>query len=799
MIALWKKELVTFFSSLTGALVMAVFLVITGLFLWIIPGNFNILFGGYANLDGLFYMAPWLYLFLVPAITMRLFSDEKKSGTLELLMTRPVPAWQIVTGKFLAGFTLVVLSLLPTLIYFYSVSHLAQPAENIDTGAIWGSYLGLLLLAGAYVAIGIFTSSITENQIVAFVLAALFSFLFYSGFNALASIPFFDGIDTFLINLGIDAHYQSISRGVVDLRDIVYFLSVMMVFLGMTRLKLKGEKTNFFLLLSGVIVINILISNIIIRADLTQEKRFTLAGITKDFLSEMEAPVFAHVYLEGDLNAGFERLSRSVKEKLDEFGIYAGNNLDYQFVDPTKDNDDAKGALERMEDHDLSPVPVYEAKEDGSRKRTLVYPYLVFQKDSFEIAVNLLENMPGLSGAENLNASIEELEYKFTDAMRRLTVNDQRKIAFLEGHGELGEIDVIDITKELSKYYQVDRGNPGVNPEMLQPYEAVIIARPTQEFTEPEKFAIDQYIMQGGRVLWLIDAINASMDSLRHTSQTVGLPLDLNLNDQLFRYGFRINADLVQDVQAGLIPVNVAPPGQSSRFVPMPWIFNPILNTNSMHPVTRNVKPVRAEFASSVDTVGENLETTSAPLLQTSRHSRIMQSPVYISLAHVQEEPIRENFPQSFIPIAYVSEGRFPSVFAHRPVPPESNYPTHKRRDISKPTKMIVVADGDIIKNEVRRRETSNPRIVPLGFDEVTNQTYGNKQFILNAVNYLTDDEGWMDLRTRNYQLRLLDRDKVANESNFWKWLNMGLPLLLVIIAGVIAPIIRKWRYGRQN
>jgi ABC-2 type transport system permease protein len=407
--------------------------------------------------------------------------------------------------------------------------------------------------------------------------------------------------------------------------------------------------------------------------------------------------------------------------------------------------------------------------------------------------------MPGLSGAENLNASIEGLEYKFTDAMRRLTMNDQRKIAFLEGHGELNETDVFDITKELSKYYQVDRGNPGGNPEMLQPYEAVIIARPVQKFTEPEKFAIDQYIMQGGRVLWLIDAINASMDSLRNTSQTVGLPFDLNLNDQLFRYGFRINADLVQDVQAGLIPVNVAPAGQSSRFVPMPWIFNPILNTNSLHPVTRHVKPVRAEFASSIDTVGENPGTTSTPLLQTSRHSRVMQSPVYISLAHVREEPLRENFPQSFIPIAYASVGRFPSVFAHRPAPPKSNFPPEKQRNISKPTKMIVVADGDIIKNEVRRRDTNNPRIVPLGFDEITNQTYGNKQFILNAVNYLTDDEGWMDLRTRIFQLRLLDRDKVANESNFWKWLNMGFPLLLVIIAGVIVPIIRKWRYGRKD
>jgi len=242
MIALWKKELITFFSSLTGALVIAVFLVLNGLFLWFIPGNLNILYGGYANLEGLFYLAPWLYLFLVPAVTMRLFADERKTGTIELLLTRPLTDFQVVTGKFLAGFSLVILSLLPTLIYFYSIMQLAQPAGNVDTGAIWGSYIGLVLLAGAYVSIGVFTSAITDNQIVAFVLAALLAFVFYSGFEALASVPLFSDADSFLVQLGIASHYESVSRGVVDLRDILYFLGLMIVFMGLSRLVLSSRK-----------------------------------------------------------------------------------------------------------------------------------------------------------------------------------------------------------------------------------------------------------------------------------------------------------------------------------------------------------------------------------------------------------------------------------------------------------------------------------------------------------------------------------------------------------------------------
>ena len=376
-------------------------------------------------------------------------------------------------------------------------------------------------------------------------------------------------------------------------------------------------------------------------------------------------------------------------------------------------------------------------------------------------------------------------------------MDENRKIAFLEGHGELSELDVYDISNELSKYYQIDRGNPGNNPQMLEPYEAVIVARPTESFTEAEKYALDQYVMNGGRVLWLIDGIEVSADSLRMKSNTVGLPPELNLNDQLFRYGFRINADLVQDVQAGIVPVNVAAPGESPRFVSMPWIFNPLLNTNMNHPVTSHVNLVRGEFVSSIDTVGNDLNTTVTPLLQTSRHSRKMQSPVYINMAQVTEEPRRENFPLSNITVAYAARGEFPSVFRHRAVPPGVSASDTEKKNVSVPTRMIIVGDGSIIKNDVKQRESDNPGIMPLGYEKPTNRTYGNKQFILNAVNYLTDDEGWMKLRTRNYRLRLLNRDKVANEGGFWKTLNLGLPVLLVLLAGLMIPFIRKQRFGK--
>lgn len=793
-----------FFSSLTGYLVAGVFLVVTALFLWFVPGTMNIPLGGYASLESLFMLAPWIYLFLVPAVTMRLLAEERRQGTMELLLTHPLTDWQVVGAKYLAGLSLVLLSLLPTLVYFFSVSQLAQPVGNIDHGAIWGSYIGLVLLAAVYAAVGLFTSSLSDNQLVAFLLAVVLCYFFYDGFAALASLQGLGQASVFINNLGIDAHYQSISRGVVDLRDLAYFLGVIALFLALTRLELGSRRwsrpamlrkdlAQLGAVVALVLAVNVLAQQWYFRLDLTAEKRYTLAPVTKQFLGQNDKQVLVKVYLSGDLNPGFSKLARATRDMLDEFRLASGAALRYEFVDPA----DSPTAKEELAEYELAAVPVFETQADGRRIQSNVYPYALFNIDDYELPVNLLDNLPGRSGAENLNSSMEALEYKLSDVMRRLLTDEVPAVAFLEGHGELDMLDVYDISEALSYHYQVDRGSLTDDPYILDNYKAVIIAKPQEKFSEREKFVLDQYLMRGGRLLWLVDAVQVTLDSLRSATQTVGLATDVNLTDQLFRYGVRINHELVQDVQAAMIPVNTAGAGEQARLVPVPWMFHPLLNTNREHPVTRNLNVVRGEFVSSIDTVGTPTGLRRDVLLRTSQYARRLPVPVFISLAMVNEEPNRAAFGDPHLPVAVALEGRFPSAFANRPVPPGLQFSGDDLRRESKPTRMIVVSDGDIIRNEVRMRHGSNPQPMPLGFDELGNQQFGNRDFILNAVHYLADEEGWMALRSRSYQLRLLDREKLASELEFWKWLNLLLPLVFLGLLGLVFPLWRKWRYGR--
>ncbi|GAO31824.1 gliding motility-associated ABC transporter substrate-binding protein GldG [Geofilum rubicundum] len=502
----------------------------------------------------------------------------------------------------------------------------------------------------------------------------------------------------------------------------------------------KKDLIQLAAFLALIVLAGWLSANWFFRIDLTAEKRYTLAPITRDFLRNMESDVMVKVYLDGELNVGFQKLARATREALDEFRIISRGKFHYEFVDPMEDSE-ARQELEKME---LKPVPVFESSADGRKIQSNVYPYALFNVDGYDLPVNLLENLPGLSGAENLNISMEGLEYKITDVIRRLISDEVPAIAFLEGQGQLDELDVFDISEALSYYYQVDRGSLTEDPYILDNYKALIIAKPSSQFSERDKFIVDQYIMRGGRVLWLVDAVQVTLDSLRTSTQTVGLATDLALNDQLFRYGVRINPELVQDVQAAMIPVNVSTPGEQPQLVPVPWMFNPLLNTNREHPVTRNINIVKGEFVSSIDTVGSPAGIQREVLLRTGRHSRRLPVPVFISLAMVNEQPDRAEFPHSYVPVAVSLSGEFPSVYANRPIPPGVNISPSEVRHQSEPTRMIVVADGDVIRNDVRMRHGGSPQPMPLGFDEVGNQNFGNKDFILNAIHYLADDEaGW--------------------------------------------------------
>ncbi len=554
---------------------------------------------------------------------------------------------------------------------------------------------------------------------------------------------------------------------------------------------INAKLSSIAIAIIAFVGINLVASFLYLRYDLTSEKRYTLSRNTKELLRSLDKSVRIEIYLDGELNSGFRLLAKSTREMADEMEVLSGIHLRYEFIDVASVKDeDKKPLLKMLSERKMDPIPVFETLEDGSKKQTQVYPYMVMKMGDKELVVNLLENLPGLSGSENLNKSIEVLEFKFTDAIRRLKSDVKPKVAFLEGHGELDEYDVMDVTHQLSQYYQVERGSIQQDASVLSDYKCVIVAAPTAPFSEKDKFILNQYVMNGGSVLWLVDGLALSLDGLQERSTSIGLPLDLNLDDMLFKYGFRINRVTVQDIQCAMIPVNVAKIGEAPKFVPAPWMFNPLLLPAQNSPITKSINVVKGEFVSTIDSVGEDNGLKRKVLLASSRFSKISKPPVMVSLFSVNEKPKKEEFTHSFLPVAMVAEGEFPSLFEFRASPVGVSN-VQKAVSVGKSTKMILVADGDLIRNEVRFKE-SNPQIIPLGYDEVNHQTYGNKDFIVNSVNYLADDGGWMALRNRSNVLRLLDKAKVAEDALFYKLLNVVTPLVLLILLGIGYNFYRK-------
>ena len=784
MFAVLEKELRSFFSTLTGPIVIAVYLILTASFLWLIPGENNVLWGGYANLDGLFSLAPWLFLFLIPAITMRTFSDEYRQGTVEILRTRPVHPYKIVLSKYLASLIIALISLLFTLFYLLAVCYLGTPFANIDFGGFFGSFIGLIFLACLYTAIGVFFSSLSDNPIISFVGSAFLSFVFYYGFEMLSFIPTNVNIKDFISSMGIAYHYDSMSRGVIDFSDIWYFITISQFFLLFTFRK------RFTLKMFGValtlILTNLVVSNVVLRLDLTAEKRHSISQSTKNLLENQEKGVKVDVYLDGDMNVGFLRLKKSVQYLLDEMDRYAAVGLNVEFTDPlseAKSEKDRNQIMAKMQRKGLSPTMVHDYDKNGNTLQKVIFPWAVVSCATDTIAVPLLQNIAGRSGDENLNSSIENLEYAFTDALRILTQKEVVKVAFLEGHGEAEEHFVYSLTESLSRYYQVDRGVLGDDQTILNDYKVVIIAEPQTEFSESDKYILDQYIMQGGRVIWLIDGVA--------TNGEVGKPNDLGITDQLFTYGVRIQPMMLLDIQCATVPINTSLEGQEPNFAPMPWYYSPLLMTMPNHPITRNLAPVKAEFASYIEKVGENDSVSGTVLLCTSSKTALEKAPMSLSADIVNLSPESPYFAYSYMPVAVLLEGKFKSVYANRLAPENIKNASKKPIKQSENTKMLVVADGSIALNSLQGF-ASGYEPLPLGYDKYMKMQFGNNDFMLNAVNYLADDGDWMQLRNKKISLRILDKEKVATNGEFWKWFCITAPVLLLIIISLIFQFVRK-------
>ena len=524
----------------------------------------------------------------------------------------------------------------------------------------------------------------------------------------------------------------------------------------------------------AVVLLNLFIQHCIVRWDMTDDKRYSLSVPTKTLLQQLDAPVDVTLLLNGDLNAGFTRLKHATEEFVEELNIYADISVRLHH------SDDIPTGLE--------PVVIHERTTQGQMKQTTVYPYAIVRYKDKTKSINLLRNNRGLSGEENLNLSIENLEFAFIETLRSLSQEKIEKVAFLEGHGELPEANVYDLSQSLSRYYQIDRGVLGNEAGVLDDYQVVIIADPQQPFSENDKYILDQYLMQGGRLLWVLNGVQFSTNSLSEDGMTPIIPLELNLSDMLFRYGVRINPVLVQDLQCLPVPVDVSTDPQQPNWQPVPWTYAPLLLTSQTSAITRGLMQVSATMASNVEAVGGDDGIQKDILLATSSASKITGTPARVDLSMNSDEA---EFQYAHIPVAMSMEGEFSSFFAHQMQPENiSSHTALQKKSVH--TKQVVVASGSIIRNEWQQ---GSP--LPLGYDRYTRTRFGNRDFLINAILYLTDDTGWMNLRQKEVALRLINEQRARDGLIMARTVSIVVPLMLLLAVGGCVLLVRRHYFIR--
>ncbi|MDR2511532.1 MAG: gliding motility-associated ABC transporter substrate-binding protein GldG [Bacteroidales bacterium] len=804
MYHLLKKEISSFFSTLSGYLIIVLFLVAVALFLFVFPTSFNLFDCGYVSMDGFFRFLPLIFLFFIPAISMRAVSEEFRNATIDIIRTKPIRNESIILAKTLALFIILLIALLPCTLFFICIAKMSLTSNALDIGSIFGASVGAVLIGLCFISFGIFSSTISKNQIISFITAVILSGFFYYGFDLIAA--FFGQHENFISDLGLSEHYISISRGVIDLRDIVYFISVIFSFLILSIIvfeikvmDFKGKKiTKNVILLAIIILLNIGVNFWSFRIDCSSDKRFSLNKFSIEMLKKVNTKIDFNIYLTGKLPAGMKRLENAAVDLLEELNAY-NKKIRHHLVDLN----DFSGKIKDSLVNDLlylgaKPIDLNVKSADGTTSRQLIFPVALLERNNEVVMVELFESQVGLSQEDLLNTSIENLEYQFVSAIQRLLQTNYKKVAFIEGHNELPPQNTLDAAYTLSNFYdiyRVDMQREGYlclfdttfNDIQLL-FNCIIIAQPQNKFSNFDKWAIDQYIMRGGKVLWLVDASNASLDSLRKYNHQTAISENTDIQELLFKYGARINNDLLLDLNAANIPLVVGYAGNQPQTEFFPFYFLPVIISKDEHIIVKNVNPIKSDFISSIDTIENNIKKTI--LLSTTAYSHKVNLPTYIDFSFLRENIDSRSFNGGNIPVALLLEGEFESPFKNNLAHglEEINFPTITK---STENQMIVISDGDIIKNAYNFNENYP---MPLGFDNYSKQTFDNKKLILNCVNYLCDGDKFLQLRAKSLKIRLLDRQKVQQERTKWAAVNCSVPSLIVLLFAVIFLILRQHR-----
>ncbi|WP_029275391.1 gliding motility-associated ABC transporter substrate-binding protein GldG [Pedobacter borealis] len=561
-------------------------------------------------------------------------------------------------------------------------------------------------------------------------------------------------------------------------------------------MKRKNKWLNAIIVISALIILNIVGQYAFHRFDFTADKRFTLSDKTKSLLEHNKKPVIITVFLAGELPPAFKRLQAAVSDILADDQAYAKAEVKVVFVDPLAglSQADQDTVINNLYESGIEATNLSVKTESGLTQK-LVFPMAMMESEGKEFPIKLFQNLDTRGNYEdNINRSIENLEYIFTSSLKKVLSGDNPRIGFTESNGELSDLQLADAIHTLSSSYLVGRIDlNSIDKTGLDKLKMLIIAKPKKPFTETEKYKINYFVMNGGRVLWSIDQVSAELDSLRGKSRQMAVNSNLNLDDMLFMYGARINYNIIADpANSAEIPVSTGVVGGQNQMQLVPWIYYPILLPDTVESVVKKLDGVKSEFPSTVDTIGVK-DVKKSYILATSRYNKVYNVPKLFSLQMVSEQLDPRSFQSKPQHVGLMLEGNFPSVFAGRPLPATVTQP-YTLESISKPAKMIVIGDGDIFKNQVSEQ---NGTPFPLGFDRYSQRTFGNKALLLNIVDYFTDNDNLIALRNKEVKIRLLDKAKIKLEKTKWQFINVVAPLLLLIFFAIFQHYHRKYKYAK--
>jgi len=548
-------------------------------------------------------------------------------------------------------------------------------------------------------------------------------------------------------------------------------------------MKVGNTYIKIILVVVALIILNVIGNSFYKRYDLTKDKRYTLSNATKEIVNKIDEPLTIKVYLQGDFPTEFKRIQLETNQFLEELNAL-NDNIKFRFVNPV-------GNTKELTKKGLQPSKLT-VKENGKVSEVVIFPWAVINYNNKTENVSLLSNAIAKNQEEQLQNSIENLEYEFTNALLKITTDKSKKIAILKGNGELDDIYLFSFLKKLGEYYKLAeftldlvKINPQKTLSDLSDYDLTIIAKPSKPFSEKEKLTLDQYIMNGGKTLWLIDNVVAEMDSLMVNGKSIAFNRELNLTDLFFNYGVRINYNITKDLYSSTIRLASGNTGNQTQYQDFLWHYFPLLISNNSNPISKNLDPILLKFPSSMDTLNNGIKKTI--LLQSSPFSKIIGTPTNVSLNEIAKQPDKKEFIDRNTIYGILLEGNFKSAYAVRTKPFDTN--NFKMQSVN--NKMVVISDGDIIANE-----TFNGEPLPLNIDKWTSQPFGNTDFLLNTVQYMLDDSGIINLRSKKLQIQFLDKEKVFQEKTFWQVFNIVLPLVILGLFGFTFQYLRKKRYS---